>query len=225
MARPFDPRRVRFDGEAFPIAEQVRYLAAARLGVFSTSHDGVLVYQGGGQQDIRELVWVGRNGERLGTLGDFADYADVRISPDGERVAAAIRDPHLGTSDIWIYDVASGVRNRFTFDLGIDGFPLWAPDGESIIFASTYTASQLVAPNPKNSFSNPRRTSSLRAGLLMGDSCSTRRGRVYRRCRCSVTDSRSQSCSLNMTRPARRSLRMVGGSPTPPTNQGGMKFT
>jgi Tol biopolymer transport system component len=136
MARPFDPKHVRFTGEAFPVAERIRYLAGARLGVFSASQNDVLVYQYGGEKEIRELVWMDRNGERLGTLGDSAAYEDVRISPNGERVAAVIRDPHTETMDIWIYEVAEGIRNRFTFDRGNDLLPVWAPDGESVIFAS-----------------------------------------------------------------------------------------
>jgi Tol biopolymer transport system component/predicted Ser/Thr protein kinase len=135
MARRFDPRRCRFKGSAFPIAERLRYLPGASLGVFSVSENGVLAYQSGGT-DLSELIWVNRSGQRTGTLGDRADYDRPRISPDGRQVAIEIADPRTGTPDIWIYEVASGVRTRFTFDPAADETAIWSPDGERIVYSS-----------------------------------------------------------------------------------------
>ena len=57
MARRFDSRRLRFAGEAFPIAENVLHFRAAALGVFSASENGVLVYHTGGL-NLAELAWM-----------------------------------------------------------------------------------------------------------------------------------------------------------------------
>jgi len=135
MARRFDPRRRRFSGEAFPIAENVQYLAGASLGVYSASENGVLVYHAGGR-DLVELTWMDRDGRPIGTLGDPAGYRQPRISPDGRQVAAEIVDPGAGTTDIWICEVERGVRTRFSFDPAADESPLWSPDGSAIIYAS-----------------------------------------------------------------------------------------
>ncbi len=53
----------------------------------------------------RRLVWVDRKGRELGTLGDVGGYEDVRISPDGRRVAvpcAIRRTARTRTSGSWM---------------------------------------------------------------------------------------------------------------------------
>ena len=54
MAQPFDARRLALTGEAFPIAENIRYIATA--GVFSVSENGVLAYQTGTETTGSQLV-------------------------------------------------------------------------------------------------------------------------------------------------------------------------
>jgi len=44
------------------------------------------------------------------------DESNIELSPDGTRVALAIVDPGRRTRDIWVQDLARGVRTRFTFD-------------------------------------------------------------------------------------------------------------
>jgi Tol biopolymer transport system component len=41
-----------------------------------------------------------------------------------------------GTDDVWIYDVARGIRGRFNFDASHDRNTTWSPDGRTIIFDS-----------------------------------------------------------------------------------------
>ena len=57
-------------------------------------------------------------------------YRDVRVSPDGARLALATQD------DVWIYDFARATRSRLTTDPAPDTSPLWTPDGQRIIFTS-----------------------------------------------------------------------------------------
>jgi Tol biopolymer transport system component len=72
--------------------------------------------------------------EELG--GDEAYYDQVTLSPDGKTAAVVILDPAQGTQDIWLVDIDRGLRTRFTFDKESDQYPVWSPDGESLIFAS-----------------------------------------------------------------------------------------
>jgi Tol biopolymer transport system component len=48
------------------------------------------------------------------------------LSPDGTRAAVSIADPVSGSSDLWIFDVARGTRERVTLDAGNDFAPIWS---------------------------------------------------------------------------------------------------
>ncbi|MEO8190046.1 MAG: protein kinase [Acidobacteriota bacterium] len=135
FAQPFDAKRLRLSGEAFPVGEQVQYFGNLALGVFAASDNGILVYQPGGARSLSQLVWLDRSGKQLEVLGPPADYLRPRISRDGRRVAMDIRDP-TGQADIWIYDLSRRVSTRFTSEPADNVFPVWSPDGSRIVFES-----------------------------------------------------------------------------------------
>ena len=122
-----------------PIAEQVAVGGLTGVaGAYSVSETGVLAYQSG--IVASRLVWFDRSGMQLGVLGDEADYDDVQLSPDETRVGVTMSDQTTGTTDLWLFDVARGVRTRFTFDPAVDRWPVWSPDGGQIIFGSNRNA-------------------------------------------------------------------------------------
>jgi eukaryotic-like serine/threonine-protein kinase len=134
VAQPFDPDRLELRGEPKPITEQVE-LAGPSSTAFSVSDSGLLAYQsasGPGSQ----LAWIDREGRRLGTVGEPADYGDVVMSPDGRRTAVTVLDGSLNTRDIWVFDLSRGVRTRVTFDPSDDVAPTWSRDASALIFAS-----------------------------------------------------------------------------------------
>jgi len=51
-------------------------------------------------------------------------------------VVTEIADTAAGNIDLWVHDLERGTASRFTFAAGGDGGPLWARDGESIIYTS-----------------------------------------------------------------------------------------
>jgi len=134
MAQRFDAGSLELAGEAFPLAEQVRFNTATRRGVFSVSDNGVLVYLGGATAGPAQLLWMDRAGKQLGVLGEPGFYGLPRLSPDGKR--AVVYASASGNADLWLYDVARGIRTRFTFDPMTENFPVWSPDGSRIVFAS-----------------------------------------------------------------------------------------
>jgi len=134
MAQPFDASRLQLSGDAVPIAEGVS-VAGTETGAFSTSNNGVLVYETGAASNVSRLQWVDRGGRPLGSLGDAADYGDVELSPDGKRVAVSA--VFGANRDIWMYDVMRAVRTRFTFDPAAEFGAIWSPDGARILFISS----------------------------------------------------------------------------------------
>jgi Tol biopolymer transport system component len=147
MAAPFDTRKLEVVGEPAPVAEDVSPLA------FSASATGVLVYRTGPATRILastlagttgQLTWFDRGGKVLGTEGepDFYTFG-VKLSPDGTRLALTRRNQGRqakagqGNFDIWIYEFARGVSQRFTSDPGPDRAPVWSPDGKTISYVSS----------------------------------------------------------------------------------------
>ncbi len=136
MAQSFDPEALEFTGEAFPLAEDVVVRPLTGVGVFSATDDGELLYQTGSQDDGTMLRWFDRQGNAGDAIGEKAYYDQVTLSPDGATAALVIMDPAIGSQDIWLLDIERSLRTRFTFDRASDNYPVWSPDGESIIFAS-----------------------------------------------------------------------------------------
>ena len=113
-------------------------------GAFSASNDGVLVCQRGKQEVTSQLQWFDRDGRPLAEVGDEGLYDHVALSPDGKTAALVVFDTALGADDIYLLDIERGVRTRFTFDKASDAYPVWLPDGQSLVFASRRNGNQAI---------------------------------------------------------------------------------
>ncbi|MEE8366885.1 MAG: protein kinase [Thermoanaerobaculia bacterium] len=136
MAQPFDPEALEFTGDAFPLVENILTINAAAMAVFSATSEGLLAYQSGTIERAHPLLWLDRNGRVDGQLGDESRYSHVALSPDESKAVVGVLDDESGNGDLWIFDVARGLRSRFTFDSADDSSAEWSPDGERIYFAS-----------------------------------------------------------------------------------------
>ena len=139
LAQPFDVGRLELGGTPASLVDHIQTTGASAsdvAGAFTVSETGVLAYQTGSV--VRsQLTWFDRAGTRLATLGDQADYVDVALSPDDTRVAVSLMDLEIGTRDIWIFDVARRLGERFTYESGDDFGPNWSrPGGDRIFFSS-----------------------------------------------------------------------------------------
>lgn len=133
VAQPFDPARGEFRGEPVTVTSDVEYDQSTWRATFTVSETGILVYHPGGGIAGSTLRWMDPTGKQTGIVGEPDLYRDLRISPDGKRLAVARGDP----SDIWIYDLIHDVGTRFTFDQGASEFlSTWSPDGRRIAFSS-----------------------------------------------------------------------------------------
>jgi eukaryotic-like serine/threonine-protein kinase len=131
MARPFDVEQMALTGETFPVTEPIQRQGA--LNMFAASENGVLVYLSGVATGA-QLAWFDRAGKRLADLGEREDYGHLELSPDGTRAAVSMIDRTAGTRDLWLFDVARGLRTRFTFEPTTEYFPVWSPDSTRVVF-------------------------------------------------------------------------------------------
>ena len=127
-ALPFSLGTLRAAGEAFPVSENSRYATVAA--------DETLVYLdvfgASGQQ---QLVWVNRDGKRVAEIGQPNDQIrHAALSPDGRRVAVTVTEG--SNRDVWVWDLARGVRTRLSTAPELDGVPVWSPGGDEVAFLS-----------------------------------------------------------------------------------------
>ncbi len=147
MAQAFDAKKMELNGSPTPIAEHIANNAISTRPIFSAAEDGTLLYQTGTMEGGWHLVWFSRDGKQSGSMGDIDRYMDPAISPDGKRVAAGLLN-NQGIVDIWTFDLARGTRTRLTFGPSVQRYPLWSPDGKTIIYASNATGSFQMFSKP-----------------------------------------------------------------------------
>jgi Tol biopolymer transport system component len=133
MAQPFDPHNLKLMDEPRPIADRVAGVSGASFGY---SPSAVLAWRNGTAASDSHLQWFDRNGKKLGTVGDVADYSNPALSPDEKKLAICIMDPQTKTRDIWVLDLVRGAKTRLTFDPADDINPVWSPDGARVAFTS-----------------------------------------------------------------------------------------
>jgi Tol biopolymer transport system component len=134
LAWRFDPKGLKLVGEPVPAFGSVHWMNLDNFLSLSAAGSRVAYVSWSGR---RRLVWVDRKGRELGSLGEVAAYLDVRISPDGRKVAVALRDPFHGrTGDVWVLDSARGIGIRITSEPTDDFNPAWFPDGDRIAYIS-----------------------------------------------------------------------------------------
>ncbi|HUO85655.1 MAG TPA: protein kinase, partial [Thermoanaerobaculia bacterium] len=132
VAQPFD-RQGNVSGLPRPVAESVFVDPTTWRAGFSISGNGMLAHHPGGTSIGTRLVWFDRSGNRLGAVGERALIENVRISPDQRYAATDVGD---SITNLWIYDLQTGLRRRLTYTAAADMLPLWSPDGTRIAFSS-----------------------------------------------------------------------------------------
>ena len=146
MAQPFDTRGLAVSGDAVPITQSSVGCPVAWCA-FSVSPGGVLAYQLKAQSGGNEnrLLWVDRQGAEVGSVGAPDEFWTLRLSPDETRVAANLTDPGR---DIWLYDVLTGIGERFTSAPEMDGAPVRSPNGEQLAFYTFRSGNQALFVRP-----------------------------------------------------------------------------
>jgi hypothetical protein len=134
MAQPFDARRMELHGAPVPVAQDVE-ITWYFTGVFSVSDEGVFVYRTAPASGTFQLTWLDRQGKSVGTVGPPGTDRRVVLSPDGRR-AVAKDAPYNVPGDLWMLDLASGNRTRFTFNKNVYSPAVWSYDGTRIAYSA-----------------------------------------------------------------------------------------
>jgi Tol biopolymer transport system component len=140
-SQPFDARKAELSGEPRVVAENVRCFLSPGHAAFSVSQTGVIAYEVASMPS--RLVWLDREGKETGALGQPAVVRGLRIAPQGGKVAVALEDRRVGSSDIWIFDPALGVSTRLHFDSVDEKAPVFTLDGSRIV----YRSDRIAAPD------------------------------------------------------------------------------
>jgi len=132
VAQRFDPERLQLSGDSRPVTGPVADDGEIGMAL-AASAGGVLLYGTSGTLQ-RQLTWFDRTGKAAGTLGPAGAYGVFALSTDGRRVA--VSSGNLSATDLWTVDVGRDIWARLTFAPGFNSFPLWSPDGRTILFLS-----------------------------------------------------------------------------------------
>jgi Tol biopolymer transport system component/predicted Ser/Thr protein kinase len=121
FAQQFDPDGLQLIGEPHSLAEPV-----------SDGHSGgnVLLYDP--STPLRQFRWFDRMGREIGLVGESGPFAFSRMSPDGRRVVT-IRPGNR--ADVWLLETGRGVATRLTTGRTVHIYPVWSPDGRTILFS------------------------------------------------------------------------------------------
>ena len=149
LAQPFDLARRTVGGEPITVADSVAFEPITGAGAFSTSDVGVMAYRAG-RPSVTRLSWFDRSGNTLGTVGspEQAGLSNIRLSPDGRRVAA--ERTRQKETDLWLLDSTRQTRLTRGSDGGIARLPVWSPDGGRIAFESVRSGSVALSARPSS---------------------------------------------------------------------------
>lgn len=133
LARRFNPDSRGVLGEGVPLTDEIGVGEADRAE-FGVSDNGTLVYQTNSAEAFHRLVWLDRNGDELGQIGEPSGYEDMDLSSDESKLAVGMWDGKQ--TDIWVHDIERNVSTRVTFEDTEDISPQWSSDGNYVYFSS-----------------------------------------------------------------------------------------
>ncbi len=128
MAQRFDAGRLELVGDPMPLADAPPVSNLDAEPVARASDDGRLVFLDAPIPNT-QLGWFDRTGALQDTLPLPAGrWGRPVLSPDDRAAVASNGD------DLWRVDLARAVASRLTANDGVDGEPVWSPDGARIAF-------------------------------------------------------------------------------------------
>ncbi len=149
MATPFDPGDARVTTGGTPLVENILTLPGAALAVYTPSRTGMIAYQTGAATGaVKMLTLTDVESGVSQELGDPGQILHPVISPDGTQAVIEVSGASDSGTDLWIVDLATGLRTRFTFAPGDETRACWSRDGERIYYQSEHDGSHRILEQP-----------------------------------------------------------------------------
>ena len=169
---PFDLAQLKTSGTAVAVNVPVMSFQGG-AGNFDIDPDGTLVFAtslASIPEAPRSVVWVDRSGHESPSGIPDRPYLDLKISPDGKRVAFTVLEKGERNLTIWDFDRKASTPLRFEPGVMI-GHPLWTATEDQIVFQAALVgeyasmwrmaASGIGSPERLTTSANPQLATSL----------------------------------------------------------------
>src|SRR5262249_34721514 len=100
VGQAFDSESGQLRGDPRPVAERVSDAPPFSL-VFGVSENGILAYQAAATT-ATQLAWFDRSGNKVGVTGEAVAYWNVRVSPEGRKLAFNLGGSNSSNSEIYV---------------------------------------------------------------------------------------------------------------------------
>ena len=130
---PFNPAQLEVRGAPQPVLEDLASNPVEGFGQFTYSQTGTFVYSAGkASNPTWQMAWLDGSGKLKPIVATPGVYYTPHVSPDGTRLAFAVRT--AGKNDIWVYDLERANMSRITTTGQNNRSPVWTPDGRHLAF-------------------------------------------------------------------------------------------
>jgi TolB protein len=108
----------------------------------------MIVFQTGQAGSARLLSWGNLETQQSTPIGDAGQIFFPSLSPDGGRCVVEIQGEAPLGRDLWMVDLQTGQRTRFTFEEGDEIFACWTPDGANVVYTSRVGGRNRIMERP-----------------------------------------------------------------------------